>query len=121
MKTPIERFRVSIKGRDILIKLKRNTGLEHWNEICRVALCRSLATPTAPQKPNKTGDSSIEMDWKTFAGEYHEEFAALILLRANQDGIDLTKKEALAEYFRAHLERGIANMQNTKSISTLFP
>lgn len=120
MKPPIERIRVSIRGRDLLIKIKRNTGLEHWNEICRVALCRSLATQTTPHKLDKAGDSSIEMDWRTFAGEYQEELAAMTLFRAYKDGVDLTKKEAVAEYFRAHLERGIASLQNIRILTDIF-
>lgn len=117
MRPPVEHVRVSEKGKDILIKVKRNTGLEHWNEICRVALCRSLANPTPPSKNERVVDSNIEMEWKTFAGSYQEEFSALIILRAKKDNINVHQKDALAEYFRAHLERGIASLQNTKSIS----
>lgn len=120
MKAPIERIRVSTRGRDILIKVKRNTGLEHWNEICRIALCRSLSSPTTPQRMDKMVDSSIEMDWKTFAGEYQTELTALTLLKAHKDGVDVTKKDALADYFRAHLERGIAGLQNIRDLKTIY-
>jgi DNA sulfur modification protein DndE len=120
MKPPVEHVRVSSRGKEILIRVKRHTGLQHWNEICRLALCRSLANPTPPPKPEKAGDSSIEMEWKTFAGPYQQELAALVLFRAKKDGINLSTKEELAEFFRAHLERGIANMQSIKSLSTLY-
>jgi len=120
MKPPIERIKVSIRGREILIKIKRNTGLEHWNEICRIALCLSLATSKAPQIADKMVDSSIEMDWKTFAGEYQQELAALTLFKAHKDGIDVTKKEALSDYFKAHVERGIAGLQNIKDLKTIY-
>lgn len=120
MKPPVEHVRVSAKGRDILIKVKRHTGLEHWNEICRIALCRSLANPTPPPKLTKIGDSNIDMEWKTFAGQFQEEIASLILFRALKDNIDLLHDEGdLAEYFRAHIERGIASMQNVKNVSML--
>lgn len=120
MKLPVDTVRVSARGKDILIKIKRHTGLQHWNEICRIALCRSLSNLTAPPKQEKTGDSSIEMDWKTFSGSYQQEIAALILLRAAKDRIDLTKKDNINEYFRLHLERGIASMQNVRSIKELI-
>ena len=119
MKPPIENVRVSTRGREILIKVKKHTGLEHWNEVCRIALCRSLSDPTSPQKSARMGDSSIEMEWKTFAGSFQEEFASLIVFRAQRDGIDLTRKEALAEYFRSHLERGIISLRNAKSLIEL--
>ncbi len=120
MKPPVEHVRVSNRGKDILIKIKRRTGLEHWNEICRVALCCSLANPTLPPSLEKTGDSSIDMDWKTFAGSFQEELIALTLLRAYKDRVDIIGKETLGEYFRSHLERGIITLQNVKGISTLY-
>lgn len=116
MKPPVEHVRISSKGKDILIKLKRASGLHQWNEICRFALCTSLANKTQPPKHEKTGESAIDMEWKTFAGPFQEELTALILLRANMDNVDLTSKEAISEYFRCHLERGITSIQNLKSL-----
>lgn len=116
MKPLIDNVRVSAKSKEILIKTKKHTGLEHWNEVCRIALCRSLADPIIPPKFTKMGDSSIEMDWKTFAGTFQEELASLIIFRAQKDDIDLSRRESLSEYFRSHLERGISSLQNTKSV-----
>jgi len=120
MKPPIEHVRVSTRSKDILIKIKRRTGLEHWNEICRIALCRSLANATPPPKFDKMGESSIDMDWKTFAGPLNKELSALIILRAKLDGVDITRKETISENFRNHLERGIQGMQNIKSLNEIF-
>lgn len=120
MKPPVEHVRISSKGKEILIKIKRRSGLEHWNEICRVALCKSLANNTLPTSPEKSSDSSIDMDWKTFAGRYHKELEALVILKAHIDNIDTLKNDSIAEYFRAHLERGINSLQNTKDLHSLF-
>lgn len=92
--------------------MKRRLGVDRWNEICRVALCRSLANPTKPSKPKNGWDSAIEIEWKTFAGESSDLFSASVRMRAMQDGIDIKKKEALADYFRSHIERGIGSLQN---------
>jgi len=59
------------------------------------------------------------MDWRIFAGPYYEEFACLNALRAKQDGVDLTQKESLAEYFRAHLERGIRALNDLQDVRDL--
>ena len=120
MKAPVEHVKVSAKGREILIKVKRITGLEHWNEICRMALCRSLAIPSSPTKRSKTEDSNIDMDWKTFAGQFHQEFAAITIMRAHKDKVNITNKAELAEYFRDHLERGIYSLQNIKNLSAFI-
>lgn len=119
MRPPVEHVKVSARGKEILIKIKRNTGLEHWNEICRIALCKSLANPTAPTKLGKNLDSSIDIEWKTFAGLFHNELAALFVFRAKKDGIDISKKDVLSDYFRSHLERGIVSIQNIKLLSKL--
>lgn len=119
MKPPVEHVRVSAKGKDILIKIKRNTGLEHWNEICRIALCRSLVNPTPPPKFERSGESSIDIEWKTFAGQYQKELAALTIIRAVKDGVDTSKKDMISDYFRSHIERGIASLQNTKNLNSL--
>lgn len=112
MKPPVDTVRISSKGKDILSKIKRRLGVERWNEICRVALCRSFANPTRPSRPRQGWDSSIDIEWKTFAGENSEFYSAMTRIRAIQDGIDIKKKELMADYFRAHMERGIASLQN---------
>lgn len=119
MRSPVETVRVSARGREILIKMKRRTGLEHWNELCRVAICRSLSNRTPPPRFPGGGESSVEMEWKTFAGGVGSELSALILLRATADGIDLQSRDALASYFRSHLERGISSLQNIRSIAEM--
>jgi len=120
MKPPVDHVRVSARCKEILIRIKRHTGLEHWNEICRVAFCRSLANSTPPSRSAASSDSTIDMEWKTFAGTYHMELAALVLFKAASDGIDTSKKENIAEYFRSHLERGITSMNTMKNINEML-
>lgn len=120
MRIPVDHVRVSSKGRDILIKIKRRTGLEHWNEICRIALCRSLANPNPASKVNKPGDAAIDMEWKTFAGDFSSELSAVIHLRAKRDNVDIKSKDALADFVRAHIERGVASLQNIKTMSEMI-
>jgi DNA sulfur modification protein DndE len=120
MKPPIENIRVTQKSRDTLIKLKRNTGIEHWNVLCRWAVCSSLVASTAPVRNKREPDSNIEMNWKTFGGDDADVLSALVLFRASKDGVSLSNQPALAEYFRAHLERGVSLIQNTKSLSGLL-
>jgi DNA sulfur modification protein DndE len=118
MKPPVEHVRVSAKGKEILIKIKRHTGLEHWNEISRIALFHSLTSLTPPPAVKCT-DSSIDMDWKVFSGQWSDEISALIWVRAKNDGVDLSKKDAISDYFRAHLERGIIKLNTCKSLFDL--
>ena len=62
----IETVRISQRGKDQLVKLKRITGIRNWNVLCRWALATSLADPTVPLVRDVKTDSNIEMTWRTF-------------------------------------------------------
>ena len=103
----IDTVRVSEKGKVQLITLKRRTGIQNWNTLCRWALCISLNENSEPPNEDIPSDSSIEMTWKTFTGGDEEIYLALIKLRAHNAGIALSK-ESLTRYSRLHLHRGIS-------------
>lgn len=102
----IETVRVSEKAKIQLITLKKRTGIQNWNILCRWALCSSLSEKSEPPNEEIPSDSSIEMTWKTFTGG-EEMYLALIQLRASKAGIPL-QKEQVNKYFRLHLHRGIS-------------
>lgn len=118
MKPPVETVRISERSRDILIKLKRKTGIVHWNVLCRWALCSSLANSSKPVV-GPSPESNVEMSWKVFCGPLAEIFPALLAVRAQKDRVP-TSKEARAQYFRSHLERGIGQLTGLKDLPALF-
>src|SRR6478752_29704 len=77
----IETVRINAQGREQLIRLKRYTGIEHWNELCRWALCISLAESTRPPIIKTGGEGGIDMSWRTFAGAHAELYLALLKQR----------------------------------------
>ncbi len=101
-----------------MIKLKRKTGIEHWNVLCRWGVCTSLANPSQLVLKPGSPDSNIEMSWKVFAGPLGETLPPLIALRAKTDGVALDR-DNLAAYFKGHLERGIASLQSIDSLTRL--
>lgn len=115
----VETVRISQQGRDQLIKLKRITGIQTWNVLCRWALCTSLAEKSIPPNTKIITDSPIEIAWKTFTGDGMEEvYDALIKQRCKNDGIELSK-EALAEQFKLHLHRGLGYLAGTNNSQLL--
>ena len=118
MKPPLENIGVSQRSREILITLKRRTGIANWNIICRWAFCDSLANPNRPVPAAGQEDSNIDMSWTTFAGEISDALLAAFEVRATNDGVPRDKHER-ATYFRSHLERGIAQLQNAKNLPGL--
>lgn len=111
----LDSIRVSKQAREQLIRLKRHTGIDHWNVLCRWAFCRSLAEPNIPPPSKIPADSNVEMTWRVFGGRYHELYLALLKERCLQDGFG-TNEEVLHTQFRLHLHRGIAYLAGDKRI-----
>ena len=117
---PIETIRLSERAKQQLITLKRNTGIENWNVLCRWAFCLSIAESSKPPVEGQTNASSIEMHWKTFAGHEEDAYRAILLARMTRDFGPFTATQ-VATQFRLHLHRGISRLagRRIRSISDL--
>lgn len=121
MKHPVETVRISRQGKDQLVKLRRQTGIENWNVLCRLAFCASLREPRAPTAYVEKLDGGVEMTWKVFAGEQGDVYAALTYIRARQDAFPDTP-DGVAACLRAHVHRGLGYLASgvtTRSISDM--
>ena len=112
----IDNVRISEKAKNQLITLKRRTGIQNWNVLCRWAFCLSVKEKTPLPNENIITDSSVEMTWKTFAGGNEALYMNLLLLKAKGDSIRLEKVE-LNNYFKLHLHRGISYLNNADTDS----
>jgi len=110
----IETVKLSEKAKYQLITLKRRTGIQNWNVLCRWAFCLSLAEKSAPPQEDVVTDSSVEMTWKTFTGNQEALYTGLLLLRAKQDGIPYEESK-ISNYFKLHLHRGISYLNGSSS------
>ncbi len=122
MEQPVERIRLSQTAKEQLTKLKRITKIENWNILCRWALCRSLAEPTAPSPVPIPADSNVEMTWQVFGGDWGDLLLIALKQRCHNDGL-ATDPETLATQLRLHLHRGIgylAGDANLKRIEDLI-
>ena len=116
--TPIESIRLSEKAKLQLITMKRRTGIANWNVLCRWAFCLSIEQPSKPPEESIPSDSSVQMMWRTFAGQMDEVYWGLLLMRAEIDGIE-ADKSSLSHYFRLHLHRGISYLTGTNGAQDL--
>lgn len=108
----LETVRISEKAKRQLSTVKQKTSIEHWNVLCRWAFCLSLADESVPSPATIPLDSNVEMTWRTFGGEHHELYLALLKHRCHKDG-----KTDLAQQFKLHLHRGIGNLLNQLATS----
>ena len=114
----VKQIRLSQQAKDRLSRLKGKTGIKNWNVLCRWALCYSLHEGTVPTDIPINSDSTLEMSWYTFCGEYSELYSALIITWCREKGLS-TDDQTLAKYFKLHLERGIAYLSGTNFIKNI--
>jgi DNA sulfur modification protein DndE len=107
----IESFKLSENAKQQLITLKRRTGIEHWNVLCRWAFCLSLAEKSIPPNEDIPSDSSVEITWKTFGGKNSDIYLALLRQRAHNDNYMLSDDNEVY-YLRLHIHRGISYLLN---------
>ena len=122
MKHDIENIRLPQQSKDQLSRLKRITGIEQWNILCRWALALSLAEKNDPPKQRPATDSSIDINWKTFTGEKGAIYYTLIVERCHKEGLEINT-ENLTWSLRRHVVRGIGYLtarRELKSISGLI-
>lgn len=114
----LEHIRLSERAKDQLVRLKRPTGIPHWNVLCRWAFCLSVADPSPPTPAKIPADSSVEMTWKVFGGPYEELYFGLLKERCRRDKLGLSD-EVLATQFRLHLHRGIGILAADKRLKNI--
>jgi DNA sulfur modification protein DndE len=118
----LEHIRISERAKDQLVRLKRPTGIQHWNVLCRWAFCVSVADPSPPTPAKIPADSSVEMTWKVFGGPYEALYLGLLKQRCRRDNLG-TSDEVLGTQFRLHLHRGIGTLaadRRLRNISDLI-
>lgn len=114
----IETVRVSAQAREQLSRLKRHTGIENWNVLCRWALCVSLAEPSTPPPMRIVADSNVEIPWRVFGGRHADVYAALVRQRCVRDGLGADDATA-AEQLKLHLHRGIAYLAGDRKLRSV--
>lgn len=114
----VEHIRLSQQAKDQLVKLKRVTGIEHWNVLCRWALCVSFAEQSVPPLSKIPADSNVEMSWKVFGGRHADLYMVLLKERCIRDGLG-TDSETLALQFRLHLHRGISYLAGNRKLRNI--
>lgn len=115
----IDTVRINQEGKERLSRLKKYTGLQNWNVLCRWALLRSLSDPSIPPNIDQKGETAVEMTWKVFGGEYQAIYLALIVQRCRRDGAELSDA-FVSEQFWLHLHRGLGYLVADKRLREVY-
>ena len=103
----IERLRLNAAARNQLSTLKRRTGIEHNNAICRHALCISLANPSVPPDENFSTNGGVEIDWRTFTGGQDALYLNLLMVRLRSENRRVSD-ELIRQTLLLHVHRGLS-------------
>jgi len=115
----MERIKLSASARNQLATLKRRTGIEHNNSLCRHALCISLANPSVPPEENFSFAGGLEIDWRTLTGGQEALYTNLLIVRLLADGKRVSE-EAIRQTFLLHVHRGLSYLVSRREEDLLF-
>lgn len=109
MKHPVESIRLSKTDKEFLIRIKRKTGIESWNVLCRWALLLALADDESRFRTSQEKRDAVEIRWETFVGELKDVITGLLLLSHSRSG---SKKGGLSlgEHLHFKLSDGIKRL-----------
>lgn len=103
----IDRVRLSAAAKQQLSTLKRRTGIEHYNVICRHALMASLANSSQVPDESLSFTGGLEIDWRTFTGDEEATYLNLIIVRARADGVEINAS-GVRKVLTQHVHRGLS-------------
>jgi len=109
----IERLKLTAAAKNQLIALKRRTGIEHNNTLCRHALCLSLANPSVPPRENFNFAGGIEIDWRTLTGSNESLYYNLLVARLLSEGSEVSP-ETIREALLHHAHRGLSYLASRR-------
>ena len=103
----IERVKLTATAKQQLITLKRRTGIEHNNVLCRHALMTSLGSENALPVEALNFNGGLEIDWKVFAGDAADTYLNLLAVKAKQEKGEVTQ-ETIRATLTSHVHRGLS-------------
>ncbi len=103
----MERIKLNAAARNQLTTLKRRTGIEHNNAICRHALCISLANASIPPDETFSFGGGVEIDWRTLTGGHDGLYYNLLAVRLLSEGRRVSD-ELIRQTFVLHVHRGLS-------------
>ena len=114
----LETVRLGADTKIHLSTLKKRTGIENWNTLCRWAFCLSISDEAPVRDRDEKGVGAVEMTWKTFAGEDEDIYRALLVERCQSEHGSLDK-EMLASTLRQHIARGAARLVSNRGLKSV--
>jgi DNA sulfur modification protein DndE len=118
MTPPIDAIRLSASEKDLLLRIKRKTGVASWNVLCRWGLLLGIQESDSMGAPKQEKRDAIEIRWDTFAGRYSDLLTACILM-ARSKACNQGVATSVGDFINASLSRGIKTLASQCNSSGL--
>lgn len=115
----MERLRLSGAARNQLVSLKRRTRIEHYNALCRHALCMSLANASIPPEEDFNFAGGIDIDWRVLTGGQEALYYNILMVRLLSEGMTPTE-EAVRKAALLHIHRGLSYLVSRREDDLLL-
>ena len=115
----MERVKLTSAARNQLATIKRRTGIEHNNAICRHALCISLSNPSVPPNENFSFSGGLEIDWRTLTGGQEDLYTNLLIVRLLNEGKRVSE-DSIRQTFLLHVHRGLSYLVSRRDDDLLL-
>ncbi len=115
----MERVKLTAAAKNQLMTLRRRTGIEHNNSLCRHALCISLANPSVPPLENLSFGGGIEIDWRTLTGGEEALYYNLLVVRLVSEGKRPTS-DSVRQTIVRHIHRGLSYLVSRRDADLLI-
>lgn len=118
----METLRISGRAKEQLLRLRRLTGIKHWNVLCRWALCTSLADDRVVGDARFAGDSNVEISWKVLTGTWGDAYLMLLTRRCEKESL-VANPKTLNKLLHRHVHRGVGILSadpNLRDVASLL-
>jgi len=101
----IDRVKLTAAAKNQLITIKRRTGINHYNSICRHALCISLAATSELVIEKLNFSDGLEIDWSILTSGYGELYINIVRSSLPETAIN---DDQLKDIITSHIHRGLS-------------
>ncbi len=110
----IESIRLTESEKEMLVRIKRKTGIESWNVLCRWAYLIGLMQGKITNSTSHEKRDAVEIKWETFSGKNSYIYMAITKL---QYAMELNNQRDITpfDFIHSRLSTGIRILSKSAS------
>ena len=102
----IESIRLTESEKEMLVRIKRKTGIESWNVLCRWAYLLGLSQEQIASSSSHEKRDAVEIKWETFSGKNSYIYITITKLQYAME-LNNQREITLFDFVHSRLSTGI--------------